>query len=143
MQSGKSSLMSWPDVKLIPQTNFISFKGPLSSNPEEHQLRSGLWPVPLSGQQHRNQSRVFLGALVLEGFSPFGVSLVFLVGVGDQVLSEYLSGDGVDLLGLIPATRSVWSASFTGVASGGSSQRWFPVTGLVTGVEVAPGSLLR
>ena len=37
-----------------------------------------------------------LGALVLVGFLPFGVTLVFLVGVGDQVLSDCLLGDGTD-----------------------------------------------
>ena len=79
-------------------------KGPLSSDPEEHQLRSGLWPVLAfwtaafwtASSESESESWVFLGALVLVGVLPFGVSLVFIVGVGDQVLSDCLSGDGTD-----------------------------------------------
>ena len=53
-------------------------RGPSSSDPEEHKLRSGLWPV----------LGLACTALVLVGFFPFWVSLVFLGGVEDKVLPD-------------------------------------------------------
>ena len=58
---------------------FECVKGPSSSDPEEHQLRSGLWPVLAfwtaafwtASSESESESWVFWGALVWVGFLAF------------------------------------------------------------------------